>query len=43
MPLQNKNMNFKNLEFCTSSLNKKLELSISAEIGEKTGRETEPK
>ena len=39
----NKNLNFKNLAFCTSSPNKKLGLSISAEIGEKIRRETEPK
>ena len=40
---KNKNLNCKNLAFCTSSLKKKLELSISAEIGEKIRRETEPK
>ena len=37
------NLNFKNVGFCSSSPNKKLELGISAEIGEKTRRKTEPK
>ena len=32
--LQNTNMKFKNLAFCTSSPHKKLHLSISAEFGE---------
>ena len=41
-PVRNKNLNFKNLAFFTSSPNKNLELRISAEIGEKIRRETEP-
>ena len=34
-PLQNNNLIFKNLAFCTVSRKKKSDLSISAEFGEK--------
>ena len=35
------NLNFKRLALCTSSPNKKLDLSISAETGEEIRREAE--
>ena len=34
-PLQKNNLIFKNLAFCTLSRNKKFDLDISAELGEK--------
>ena len=43
MLLPNNSLICKNLTFCTLSRNKKLESSIYAEIGEKIGREPEPK